>query len=181
MFCVLYSFQDELRYERNLILQGDYWRLLSAHFVHFNFIHLAMNLVGWWAFLVMCGRLFSLKQISLNIFILVFGISLSLLFLQVDFQWYLGFSGVLYGLLVLGSLHIALREQLTLGTLIFSVLIFKLGLDNYTDNQASVSARLIGAPVATAAHVYGLVMGLLLSLPLLASKLHLKNVSNHKK
>ena len=180
MFCALYSFQDELRYERNLILQGDYWRLLSAHFVHLNFIHLAMNLVGYWVFLVMCGHLFSLKQISLNIFILALGISLGLLLLQLDFQWYLGFSGVLYGLLVLGSLHIALREQFTLGALIFSMLIFKLGLDTYTD-QASASAQLIGAPVATAAHVYGLIMGLLLSLPLLASKLHLKNASNNKK
>lgn len=171
---MLYGFQDGLRYERSLILQGEYWRLLSAHFVHFNLIHLAMNLVGWWVFLVMCGHLFSLKQLSLNIFILTLGISLGLLFIRIDFQWYLGFSGVLYGLLLLGSLHIAFREQFTLGVLIFSMLILKLGLDTYTD-QASASAQLIGAPVATTAHVYGLIIGLLLSLPLLTSKSRFKN------
>ena len=163
-----------MRYERHLILQGEYWRLLSAHFVHINFIHLAMNLVGWWVFLFMCGHLFSLKQLSFNIFTLALGISLGLLFVRVDFQWYLGFSGVLYGLFLLGSLHIAFREQLVLGGLIFNMLIFKLGLDAYTE-QASVSAQLIGAPVAMVAHGYGLMIGLMLSMPLLARKSHLKN------
>lgn len=170
----LYGFQDVLRYERSLILQGEYWRLFSAHFVHFNCIHLAMNLAGWWVFLFMCGHLFSLKQMSFNIFILALGISLGLLFIRIDFQWYLGFSGVLYGLLLLGFVHIALREHLTLGALLVSMLILKLGLDTYTD-QASASAQLIGAPVATAAHVYGSIIGLLLSLPLLASQLRSKN------
>lgn len=163
----LYAWQDALRYDRSFILQGEYWRLLSAHFVHLNFTHLVMNLVGWWIFLLMCGHLFSLKQISFNIFTLALGISLGLLFVRVDFQWYLGFSGILYGLFLIGSLHIAFREQLALGGLIFNMLIFKLGLDIYTD-QASASAQLIGAPVAIVAHVYGLIIGLMLSLPILA-------------
>lgn len=104
---------------------------------------------------------------------LALGISLGLLFMQPKFQWYLGFSGVLYGLLLHGSLQIAFREQLSLGLLLFSILILKLVLDSYTD-QANASAQLIGAPIATVAHAYGLMMGFLLSLPLLARQLSFK-------
>ncbi|MFZ1386805.1 MAG: rhombosortase [Thiolinea sp.] len=156
-----------MRYERSLILQGDYWRLLSAHFVHLNFTHLALNLAGWWLFLLVCGHLFSYKQLTLNILILSLGISLSLLILRPDYQWYLGFSGVLYGLLLIGSLRFALQDQHLLGALIFTTLVLKMALDIY-QGQANTSAVLIGAPVATVAHIYGLIIGLVLSLPVLS-------------
>lgn len=156
-----------MRYERSLILQGDYWRLLGAHFVHLNFTHLALNLAGWWLFLLLCGHLFSYKRLTLNILMLSLGISLGLLILRPDYHWYLGFSGVLYGLLLIGSLRFALQEQYLLGALIFTTLVLKMAVDIY-QGQANTSAVLIGAPVATVAHIYGLIIGLVLSLPVLA-------------
>lgn len=169
----LYNGQDFLRYERSLILEGEYWRLLGAHFAHLNLTHLALNLAGWWLFLLLCGHLFSSKQLTINILILALGISFGLLILRTDFQWYLGFSGVLYGLLLIGSLRFALQEQRLIGALIFGTLTVKMALDIYS-GQTNTSALLIGAPVATVAHVYGLIIGLLLSLPALAKASSIK-------
>jgi len=175
----LYPLQDALRYERNLILHGEYWRLVGAHFVHLNLTHLALNLAGWWLFLLLCGHLFSYKQLTFNLLTLSLGISLGLLILRPDYQWYLGFSGVLYGLLLIGSLRFALQEQHLLGALIFVTLALKMAVDIY-QGQASSSAVLIGAPVATVAHVYGLIIGLVLSLPVLARASRFKSVQSTK-
>ena len=41
--CLLLQLMDlaeSLRFDRGLIEQGDYWLLLSAHFVHLNWHHL---------------------------------------------------------------------------------------------------------------------------------------------
>lgn len=171
LLIALQSLQAVLRYERSFILEGEWWRLLTAHFVHFNFTHLALNLVGWWIFLKLGGYLFSLKQLTLNLLISALGISLLLLIFQPHLQWYLGFSGVLYGLLFMVGLQLALQPQRWLGLALIGTISLKLVGDTYNNSQAMYSAQLIGAPVVLVAHGYGLLLGLVLSLPTLYKKL----------
>ncbi len=38
--------RELLRYERVAIAEGEYWRLLSAHFAHLGYPHQALNLAG---------------------------------------------------------------------------------------------------------------------------------------
>ena len=35
-----------LRYEREAVLQGEYWRLLTGHLVHGTWLHLLLNGAG---------------------------------------------------------------------------------------------------------------------------------------
>ena len=37
---------DAFYFDRQLIEQQQYWRMLTAHFVHLNIKHLALNLAG---------------------------------------------------------------------------------------------------------------------------------------
>ena len=169
----MHNLSASLRYERHLILQGELWRLFTAHCVHLNLTHLGLNLAGWWLFLKLCGSLFSLKQLSYYILVLTFGISWLLLTFQTHLQWYLGFSGVLYGLLLRGGIQLSFQPERWLGLALISVLSLKLAWDSYT-SQALPSAQLIGAPVILAAHGYGLCIGCILSLPVLYKHLKLK-------
>ena len=50
VLCVLLfalGIDDALAYRRELILEGQWWRLLSGNFLHTNIWHLAMNLAGF--------------------------------------------------------------------------------------------------------------------------------------
>jgi rhomboid family GlyGly-CTERM serine protease len=168
LWIILYGLQANLRYERSLIFQGELWRLFTAHLVHLNLTHLVLNLVGWWLFLKLCGHLLKLKQLSCYILILALGISLLLLIFQPHLQWYLGFSGVLYGLLLIGSIQLSLQPERGLGLALISLISLKFAWDSYNSlmhGSSLSSAQLIGAPVVLAAHGYGLLIGVILSLP----------------
>lgn len=155
--------QASLRYERNLILQGEVWRMLTAHFVHLNLTHLALNLSGWCLFIWLCGHLYKPQQLSLTILWIALGISAALLLFHPEVHWYLGFSGVLYGLLVAGGLQLMLRQERWLGLTLIGFICLKMAWDSYTA-QHSYSAQLIGAPVLLAAHWYGMLLGAVASL-----------------
>lgn len=141
--------------------------------MHLNLTHLGLNLAGWWLFLKLCGSLFSLKQLSWYILVLAFGISGLLLSLQTHLQWYLGFSGVLYGLLLRGGIQLSVQPERGLGLALISVLSLKFAWDSY-NSQVLSSAQLIGAPVILTAHGYGLLIGCILSVPILYKHLKLK-------
>lgn len=166
---VLYNFQDSLRYERILILQGELWRILSAHFVHLNLTHLSLNLAGWWIFILLSSSSFKPKRVSLAILSLALGISALMILFQPQLQWYLGFSGVLYGLLIISGVQLALNQESWLGLTLIGVISLKLAWDTY--NNQAYSAELIGASVVLSAHWYGLFLGLIISLPSIYKKL----------
>lgn len=170
LLIALHSLPASLRYERSLILQGELWRLVTAHFVHLNLTHLALNLAGWWILLKFCGNLFSLKQLTCYILLIALGISALLLSFQTHIHWYLGFSGVLYGLLLIGGIQLSLQAERWLGLTLVGAISLKFMGDSY-NGLAMSSEQLIGAPVVLAAHGYGLLIGLILSLPVLYKKL----------
>ncbi|WP_086933032.1 rhombosortase [Agarilytica rhodophyticola] len=104
LFSFFFFFNDELtpffRYERELILQGEVWRLLTCHFVHVNTTHAIMNFSALVLIMLALGYKLSCKEwLSSAVFLSVF-ISLGLLIFSPDIAWYVGFSGVSHGLLV---------------------------------------------------------------------------------
>ena len=46
----------------NTIAEGEYWRLLSGHFAHLGYPHLALNLAGLLLVWLLVGRLYAHRE-----------------------------------------------------------------------------------------------------------------------
>ena len=140
-----------LRYERTAVLQGEYWRLLTAHLVHGSGQHLLLNAVG----LGLIAALFP-REYSLRGWLLILGssaviIDLGFVFLEPQLQWYVGLSGVLHGALAAGAIGWWQHESRPLALALTLVLIGKL-----TWEQWHGALPLSGdMPVVVDAHLYG--------------------------
>ncbi|GAA3949497.1 rhombosortase [Allohahella marinimesophila] len=171
------SLRSVFRYERELIVGGEYYRLLTAHLVHLNWAHLGVNVLGLSAcYLLLDGSARDLAA-CLVLGMLVISAGLFLFYPQV--QWYAGYSGVLYGQILYGLLAGIMQEarrarqvvdprgMLRLGLLGVAVIYFLFRIvagiwPSAGSNAVSrVSETLIGAPVLHEAHMLGAIAGLL--------------------
>ncbi|MDM8545287.1 rhombosortase [Candidatus Venteria ishoeyi] len=171
--CLLIQFNNTelfpiLRYERNPIAEGEYWRFLSGHLLHLNWLHLLFNLLGLfllWAFRPVgfnCYALIALLILS------AFGISTGLSLFSPHISWYVGLSGILHAL----WMAIAwLQKNTMLGLGLLAFLAFKL-LGEWLWGGLGMTAQLISGTVVTDAHLYGAITGWLLVLlfPVIKSK-----------
>jgi rhomboid family GlyGly-CTERM serine protease len=152
-----------LRYETRLIIgEQHWWRLLSGHWVHANWVHYALNMAG----LVLCLALTEPGWRTLQWLWRVIALSIGISLLFVEFNprigWYVGFSGVLFGLYILTALTVFSRQRL-ISTAIIAVIAIKLLLDLYAPVKVD-SSGLIGVPVLGDAHLYGVIIALLIAL-----------------
>jgi rhomboid family GlyGly-CTERM serine protease len=148
-----------LEFDRNAILSGEYYRLITGHFVHLGPAHALMDLAAaillWIWFrdaLSLRGWLFS---------VLVCGLLISLMLLAfTDIQWYVGISGSLHGLLLLGTLR-KKNFSLWIKALVLGLLALKIGVEQF-HGASPKTVALIGGEVVTAAHLFGAIAGLLI-------------------
>ncbi|MEK8089374.1 rhombosortase [Thermithiobacillus plumbiphilus] len=171
LLCLLAQWPDlapYLRYERIAILQGEVWRLLSAHLTHLSVGHLALNLLGLALIWQIFGEGFSQRQWLLILVLIFLGISLGLLVLYPQVQWYVGLSGSLHGLFVAGALA-QWRRGNWLGPVLLAGLALKLVREQWMGPLAG-SIALTGGPVLTQAHLLGAIAGLLVAAPILSGQ-----------
>jgi GlpG protein len=76
--------------------QGDWWRLITPTIMHGGLLHIFFNLLWWWDF----GLLIESRKGSAKFLLMVLSISLVSNVLQFQFggPWFLGLSGVNFGL-----------------------------------------------------------------------------------
>jgi rhomboid family GlyGly-CTERM serine protease len=96
--------RDLLRYERMAVLQGQYWRLLTGHFVHGSGQHLLLNAVGLGLIAALFPREYPVRSWLLILASSIVTIDLGFVLLEPQLQWYVGLSGVLHGALAAGAL-----------------------------------------------------------------------------
>jgi membrane associated rhomboid family serine protease len=146
-----------------LSLRGEFWRLITSVFLHFNFVHLALNMLFLWRLGKPLDRIFGRAQ-ALAIF-LVTGAAASL----ASLAWHPmdlsagssgaihGQGGVLIALLVLARPRLNLSRRDIIVTLIWLVLLVPFGVlsghpSKHTDYAAHVggvvSGLLVGAALA---------------------------------
>ena len=147
-------FRDDLVFYRTAIDMGQWWLIISGNFVHSNYPHLFLNLAG----LLIFGLLFfdniSLKTFIISTIILSGFVGLGLYLFDSELQKYYGFSGVLYGLFLIGATSTLLAKDWFTGITIIIFIIGKIIWDLIYGGSNS-SAALIGIPVAVHAHLYG--------------------------
>ena len=88
-----------LRWQRDMATSGEWYRLLSAHFVHANLRHTVANALALIALWLLFGR--ALSQRLWLLATPICAVTISALLFTTHVEWYVGFSGVLHGLLVL--------------------------------------------------------------------------------
>lgn len=153
-----------LKYDRLAIEAGEWWRLVSGHFVHLGWSHLALNIAGLLLVWILVGSAASPVGWALVTAWTVALISGGFWLLDEYMLWYVGLSGVLHGLLVagaIGCMHQRRGESLILLGLVFLKLVYEQVVGPLPGSEASS-----GGPVVVNAHLYGGVAGLLAGLVL---------------
>ena len=149
-----------LQFDRNAIHAGEWWRIWTGHLLHTNSWHLLMNLAGLVVITMLHGNYYQRWQFF---FILVIGftlISLGLLFWSPAIGLYVGLSGWLHTWLVYGACE-DVRRNWSSGWLILAGVAIKVGWEQWHGASADL-VMLIEADVATDAHLYGAISGLIL-------------------
>jgi rhomboid family GlyGly-CTERM serine protease len=152
-----------LRYDRSAIGDGEWWRLATAHVVHFDVAHFAMNVAGlallWWLFV----RDARPAEWTVAVVASASTVSGGLWFLQPGLGWYVGASGVLHGLWAAAAVAAWRRWPLESGVTL-ALLAAKLALEQA---RGALSTELGAAlPVVVDAHLYGAAGGLAAALAL---------------
>ena len=159
--CVLPEWQAYLEYQRGAIFMGQYWRLWTGHFIHLSWNHAALNALGM--FFIYClfhAELRTVRMMSLVCLLpgCVGGILLGGFGSLHD---YLGMSGVLHGLLLYFLLNTC-HYPLALRTGVLVILLVKVLWEQSGFYNAQELAHFIGGPVATQAHLAGVIGSMML-------------------
>ena len=141
-------------YERQEILNGQWWRLLSAHWVHLSWQHLLVNAGGLVLWVGLFPRLPS-RQLWLMVLLLSLAVSGSLLIWNNNVAWYGGFSGILMGLYMAAAI-LTFPEERLINRLIIAIIGGKVALEQL----AGWGLAVVDVPVIVDAHLYGVLAAL---------------------
>jgi len=149
--------RELLRYERAAVLHGEYWRLITGHFVHGSGQHLLLNAVGLGLIAALFPREYSLRGWLLILASSIATIDLGFVLLEPQLEWYVGLSGVLHGALAAGAVGWWKHESRPLALALTLVLVGKLSWEQW-HGALPLSGDM---PVVVDAHLYGALGGAL--------------------
>jgi len=152
-----------LRFDRAAIDAGQWWRLLSCNFVHLGWWHLFLNEMGLLILLLLCPERLSPAVWARRIVLIGLGMGGGVYGFVPATQWYVGMSGAIHGLFVLG-LGRQVRESRDLiaaGCLAF--LVGKIAWELVAGVPVSDEAA-IGGSVLVESHLYGSLSALIYGL-----------------
>jgi len=148
-----------LSYDRAAIGAGQWWRLLSAHFVHLDAEHALLNGLGVVLMWALFARDYSpLRWLAIYLFAAL-TISAGLWFLDPGLDWYVGASGALHGVMTAGTLAHLRRRDLD-GWILAAFIVAKLCYEQFAGSMPFAGA----ATTIVDAHLYGAVGGLVLAI-----------------
>lgn len=153
----------QLRYDRTAILAGDAWRLVTGHLVHADAVHLGWNLLGVALVALLFARDYRPLQWVAVLLASLLAVDVGFLLLEPQLEWYVGFSGVLHGLMAAGLLAWLRQSRDPLTWLVTGLFAAKLAWEHVAGPLPFTSESL-SLPVVHEAHTYGAMGGLLAAL-----------------
>ncbi len=147
--------RQALRYDRNALAAGQWWRLATAHLVHLSFEHAVVNVLALALLWALFARDYSPRAWLLIVASAAAAIDLGLWIADSTVIWYVGSSGVLHGVYAAGAaahLRRAERDGWVLAALLLAKLVYE---------QSAGPLPLVPGPVIVDAHLYGALGGVL--------------------
>ena len=153
--------RQALSFDRSALADGQWWRLLTAHFVHLDAEHAFLNGLGVVLMWALFARDYSPWRWAAIYSASALAVSAGLWFLNPELQWYVGASGALHGVMTAGTVAHLRRGDLD-GWILAVFIAGKLAYE-----QLSGALPFAGtANTIVDAHLYGAVGGVVLALML---------------
>lgn len=148
---------ETLRYQRDAVLHGQLWRLLTAHLVHGDAQHLLLNMVGTTLVAALFPQTYRVGEWTVILIASALAIGSGFVALEPALKWYVGASGILHGALAAGVIAWWRSGQRGLACALGLILIAKLGWEQWHGALPLTT----GLAVIVDAHAYGAFGGLL--------------------
>jgi rhomboid family GlyGly-CTERM serine protease len=145
-----------LRYDRGGLATGQWWRLLTAHVVHLDLEHAALNSLGLILMWALFARDYKPRQWLLIVLAAIAAIDAGLWLRDSTVAWYVGSSGALHGVMAAGTLAHLRRRDID-GWILAVFIALKLSYEQWTGALPFADG---GADVIVDAHLYGALGGL---------------------
>ena len=145
-----------LRYDRAELVAGQWWRLLTAHLVHLDLEHAALNSLGLVLMWALFARDYKPGQWVLIVLAAITAIDAGLWLRDSTVAWYVGSSGALHGVMAAGTLAHLRRRDLD-GWILAGFIIVKLAFEQLSGALPFADS---GAGVIVDAHLFGSLGGL---------------------
>lgn len=156
--------REVMSYQRAALPRGEWWRLLTGHFIHLGLEHAVLNAMG----LVLMWALFARDYPPLRWLAIYLGsclaVSAGLWFLSPQVEWYVGASGALHGVMTAGTLAHLRRGDLD-GWILAIFIVAKLSYEQFSGALPFAGS----ADTIVDAHLYGAIGGVVLA-PLLGQR-----------
>jgi rhomboid family GlyGly-CTERM serine protease len=144
-----------LSYDRGGLARGEWWRLLSAHFVHLDAEHAFLNGLGVILMWALFARDYSAWRWAAIYLCASLAISAGLWWLNPQLEWYVGASGALHGVMTAGTLAHLRRRDLD-GWILAAFIVAKLSYEQFAGSMPFAGA----SNTVVDAHLYGAIGGL---------------------
>jgi rhomboid family GlyGly-CTERM serine protease len=151
--------REFLRYERAGILGGELWRLVGGHVVHLGWSHLWLNIIALAILAHVFADVLTRGQWWLTLLLSAAAIDVGLLWLDPAVEWYVGLSGALHGLIVVGGWCL-LRGHRRVALALLAGVAGKLAWEQWLGPLPFTAAAAAG-PVLVNSHLYGAIGGVL--------------------
>ena len=148
-----------LQFDRSLIEQGEFWRILTGNLIHYNFEHLWMNLAGLALGMYLLAFRYSLIYWFIMVIFCSIAVGVGLYFFDTNMRYYVGLSGALHGILVAGAITEYFYNKTT-SVLLLLFIVCKLAYEQFIGPLSAPLSS--GTSVAVNAHLYGAISGILI-------------------
>lgn len=152
---------NTLNYDPAFIRSGEYWRLLTCHFLHLNWNHVWLNLAGYGIITYSFREELPPSLELWTLLVCGLGVGLGMLLFDPGMFSYVGLSGALHGFLLVHLIR-SLHTTRSFSSLFIIGVLAKLAWEQSPYADTSSTAALIGGFVAVNAHLAGGITGLVL-------------------
>lgn len=158
--------RDALQYDRLAILHGQIWRIFTGNWVHLGWSHLAEDMVGYVLLWLLFEQVLPSWRCPVLVVLGAVGVGLGLLLGDRDLRWYVGISGALNTLWIVGAMALMARRD-WIGWVLAVFLLLKLLYEQLL-GPLPWSVATTGGPVVVDAHLWGACVGALIGVVSLA-------------